>query len=155
MPSTSCLMLQKQHTSDSLQNQLRQEDPLPTLLGAPPRVDHSIPSHVPTAARLWLAPSPAAAPVLRLYTCHALYTLFKVCGISARLAWRTSAVGSGLTPSSAWTFLLFLTFSGMSLSTLSLSDAVPNSSSKLRHDSSSMSLSSFSSQFLMVLLASS
>ena len=146
-------MLQKQHTSDTSQNQQCQEDPLPALLGAPPWVDRT-PCRVPTAARLWPTPSPAAAPVLRLYTCHALHTHFKVWGASARLAWRTST-GSVLTPSSAWTFLLFLTFSGMSLSTLSLSDAVPNSSSKLRHDSSSMSLSSFSSQFRMVLLASS
>lgn len=60
-----------------------------------------------------------------------------------------------LTPSSACSFLLFFTFSGMSLSTLSLLESVPNSSSKLLQDSRSISLSSFSSQFLMVLLASS
>ncbi len=60
-----------------------------------------------------------------------------------------------LTPSSAVSFLLFFTFSGSSFLTLSMVLSEPNSFSKSLQDSSSISRSSFSSQLLMLLLASS
>lgn len=62
---------------------------------------------------------------------------------------------TALTPSSAVSFLLFFTFSGSSLLTRSIVASSPNSLSKSRQDSSSSSRSSFCSQFLRLLLASS
>lgn len=62
---------------------------------------------------------------------------------------------TALTPSSAVSFLLFFTFSGSSFLTRSIVASAPNSLSKSRQDSSSSSRSSFCSQFLRLLLASS
>lgn len=68
------------------------------------------------------------------------------------VVWQNS---TALTPSSAVSFLLFFTFSGSSFLTRSIVASAPNSLSKSLQDSSSSSRSSFCSQFLRLLLASS